>query len=389
MAEARMRPRVALVAHDIHDGGGMERAFAELLRRASPHYDFTVYASSLAADLRPLVAWRHIPTPARPFPLKFSVFFFVAGLRVRGTGADLIHTLGAVVPNRAHLATIPFCHAGYVAKLGRLTPDTSGPLQRLNRGISRSLALAAERWCYRRSRLQLFAPVSQGVREELASHYPAIPSALTPNGVDTDRYKPDPGRRASMRGEESVENGEIVCVFVGGDWDRKGLELAIEALALANAEERGLRLWVVGRGDRHRYEQLAVKHGLAQRVRFFGPRNDAERFYQAADVLVLPTEYETFSLVAYEAAASCLPVLATRVSGIEDLVADGESGFLVERRAEAVADALVRLALDPELRVRMGREGRRRASAYTWERSVDSVVRVYEQLLNGREEIAA
>jgi glycosyltransferase involved in cell wall biosynthesis len=384
-----MRPRVALVAHDIHDGGGMERAFAELLRRASPRYDFTVYASSLAADLRPLVEWRRIPTPARPFPLKFSVFFFTAGFRLYGARADVVHTLGAIAPNRADLATIQFCHAGYVAKLGRLTPGTPRPLHRLNRGISRLLALAAERWCYRASRLHYFACVSQGVRKELASHYPTIASALTPNGVDIDRYKPDASRREKTRNEEAVEDGETLCLFVGGDWDHKGLEIAIRALALARPPEHRLRLWIVGRGDRRRYEQVAAEQGLAPRVRFFGPRDDTERFYQAADILVFPTQYETFSLVAYEAAACCLPVVATKVSGIEDLVVDGESGFLVERTPEAVAGALVRLAVDPELRARMGREGRRRASAYTWGPSVDSIERVYEQLLSRRDELAA
>lgn len=389
MPEARTRPRVAIVAHDIHDNGGMERAFAELLRRASTRYEFTVYASSLAPDLRPLVKWRRIFTPARPFPLKFTLFFLIGGLRVARARADLVHTLGAIVPNRASLATIQFCHAAYVAKTGRLTPDTSPPLRRLNTGISRLLALSAERWCYRQSRLQAFAAVSQGVKSELAAHYLAVPSVLTPNGVDTDRYRPDAATRTSTRAQESVGEDDVVCLFVGGDWDRKGLRIVIEALALADAGHRQLRLWIVGRGDQRRYEELAAEHELAQRVRFFGPRPDAERFYQAADIFVFPTEYETFSLVTHEAVASGLPVVTTRASGIEDIVGDGRSGFLVERTREAVADALVRLASDPDLRRRMGREGRRRALAYTWERSVSSVVRLYEQLLDGREELAA
>ena len=96
-----------------------------------------------------------------------------------------------------------------------------------------------------------------------------------------------------------------MCLFVGGDWDRKGLGVAIEAVSLVR-QRTPIRLWVVGRGESGRFEQLAERLGVGDHVRFFGPRADTERFYQAADIFVLPTEYETFSLVAYEAAASSL-----------------------------------------------------------------------------------
>ena len=87
---------------------------------------------------------------------------------------------------------------------------------------------------------------------------------------------------------------------------------------------------MVGAGDAARIEALAGRHGVAGRLRLLGRRADVERWYQAADLFVFPTAYEAFPLVGLEAAASALPLVATAVNGIEDLVQDGDAGLLVE-----------------------------------------------------------
>jgi glycosyltransferase involved in cell wall biosynthesis len=375
------RPVVVLVAHDIHDHGGMERAFSELIHRGGGSARFIVVAQTLAADLRAAVDWRRVRVPRRPFPFRFLSFFLAAVPRMRRGHADVRHTLGAIVPTRTDLATVQFCHAGYRRATGSLAPPDTPPLRRANTALARLLALAAERWCYQPARVHLLAAVSRGVRAELETHYPGTETVVTPNGVDLGRFRPDSEARKAVRAEQGVEPGEIVTLFVGGDWERKGLEVAIPAVAVAR--DRGSRtvLWVVGPGDRARYRRLAEKHGVADHVHFLGPREDTERFYQAADIFVLPTLYETFSLAAYEAAASGLPVVATPVSGVADLVGDNDAGVLVARDADAVGEAMAELARDSELRGRMAAEGRRRSSSYDWDTSVEAVLNLYRYLV--------
>jgi UDP-glucose:(heptosyl)LPS alpha-1,3-glucosyltransferase len=378
------RPTVALVAHGIHDHGGMERAFSELIRRGHGEVDFVVLAAELAEELRPLVRWHRIRTPSRPIPLKILAFGAVAGIRLARTRTDLVHALGAIVPNRVDVATVQYCHAGDIAATGELAPAGSPPLRRLNSALKRLVAVAAERWCYRPGRVRAFAAVSPGVGRELAAHYPGVPTSVTPNGVDTDRFAPDAGERSATRARLAIPDDALVLVFLGGDWDRKGLAVAIEGLAAARA--RGLgpsRLLVVGRGDTRRFGGLAARAGVGDAVTFLGPRADVERWLRAGDVLVLPTLYETFSLAAHEAAAAALPVVATRVSGIEDLVGDDAAGVIVERGASSIADALLALR-DPGARGRLGDEGRRRAAAFSWDRSVRSVLDVYASLRRER-----
>ena len=371
------RPTVALVAHGVHDQGGMERAFFELVRRAHGDYRFIVIAAELDAQLRPLVEWQRIRVPMRPIPLKTALFAVRAGLRLARTKTDIVHTLGALVPNRADVATVQFCSAGFRARTGRLVPPGRTLPRRINTGMLRLLALALEAWCYRRTRLRALGAVSSGVARELERHYPTVPVSITPNGVDLDRFRPSAETRRVLRAQEGVADDELVLLFVGNDWAHKGVALAIEGLARSGVSAR---LWIVGRGDQERYGALARKLGVA--ATFVGVRTDAERFYAAADLFVFPSLYEAAPLVAYEAAASALPIIATRVNGIAELLDGEQAGLIVERDSLSIATAVRRLADDPELRRRLGAEGRRRASTYGWGDSVDSILDLY-RTLNG------
>ena len=132
-----------------------------------------------------------------------------------------------------------------------------------------------------------------------------------------------------------------------------------------------VRLWVVGDGDRDRFERQAQSVGLAGAVVFLGRREDVAGFYQAADLLLLPSRYETFSLVAHEAAASGIPVLASPVGGVVDLVGADEAGMLLDDDPSTWAHAIAGLAGDPARRATLGEEARRRALELDWDRMAE------------------
>ena len=226
------RRRVALLAHDIHGEGGMERACLELLERASSQVDFVVISARLDPRVRPLVRWHRIPIPQRPFPLKFAVYYRLAGVRLAFERVDLVHTVGAIVPNKVDVASVHFCHAAFQAAATGVVSHASAP-RRANARISHHVALATERWSYRDRRVQTLAPVSRGVADELHSFYPGIDTAVTVNGVDHDRFRPNPDTYHAVRRRLQVATGKCVALFVGGDWDRKGLGVAIRGLAYA------------------------------------------------------------------------------------------------------------------------------------------------------------
>lgn len=374
------RPQVTLVAHDVHDRGGMERAYAELVRALHNEFELTVVSTSLAEDLRPLVRWSRVRVPRRPFLVKFLMFSAMAGAVVRRKRGDLVHTLGAIVPNRADVASIHFCQAGFLAANGSLAPSTAPLVRRINTTAARTVALFAERWCYRPGRLRVFAAVSEGVGEEAARSYQGIPVVTIPNGVDLARFSPNRPQRCKTRSEFGVDD-EVVALFVGGDWHRKGLGIALEATAQVRDAGADVVFWVVGVGDQAQFRELADDLGLGNAVHFFGRRNDTERFYQAADVFVFPTAYEAFSLVMLEAAASGLPLIVPAVNGSQELFENGEAGIIVERSTKAVADALMVLANDPERRAASGAAAGRRVQRFTWAASASATAGLYRHLV--------
>jgi glycosyltransferase involved in cell wall biosynthesis len=146
-------------------------------------------------------------------------------------------------------------------------------------------------------------------------------------------------------------------------------------------------LCLVGDGpDREDLERYGHELGVIKRCLFFGYQEDVSRFYDAIDVLLLPSVNEGTPVSAIEALAAGKPVVATRVGGVPDVVREGVDGFLVDVGDVAtLADRLAELAADPKRRARMGAEGRARVlERYAVARLVDDVDRLYRSLLAAR-----
>ena len=378
----RRPPEVTLVAHHVGHVGGMERVLTELalgLRRRGYGVTIIAYACDLPADSG--VTFRRVRGPSRPFVLSYPWFMLAATIAVRRWRRGLVLATGAIILNRVDLVAIHYCH-----QVGPATPSrTSWPF-RLNARVSALLGQIAERVCFPLNRPRQFVCVSDGVAEEIREHFPDYGerTITIPNGVDVDAFAP--GSRSeeasALREALGIDAEQRVAIFVGSEWQRKGLEPAIRALALAD----GWLLLVVGSGDRARYEALAERAGVADAVRWVGVSRDLAPLYQLADVFVFPTSYEAFPLVALEAAASGLPILATPVNGVRELVTDGVNGFLIEPEAGDIARHLRTLAGDRELRERLGHAARSAALEYSWEKMVERHDQLYSSLRAPRRE---
>ena len=361
------RPALTFVAHDVGGVGGMERMHAETLERLAGSWDVTVHSVTLDPGLARLVTWRRVRIPRRPVQLKFALFFVVVGCRLRGTRhAGVRHTCGAIVPNRVDVASVHLCHAGLVSSTKHFAPPGAPLMRRANTGMVRRLALLGERWCYRPERLGTAHVVSRGVAGEMAEHYPGVVVVVVPNGVDSARFSPDSEACCAVRAQHGVPQRALVALFVGGDWDHKGLAVAIKSVAVARRLGSDVRLWVVGRGDRDRFSAIARDDGVEEYVTFLGQRSDPSAYYRGADVLVLPSAYEAAPLVVNEAAATGIPVVATAVHGAIDLVGHNEAGVIVKRDESEIGQVLMDLADDRERLRALGEEARRRAVAWSW-----------------------
>jgi glycosyltransferase involved in cell wall biosynthesis len=372
---------VTIVAHDIGAVGGMERVLAELIvgLRARGH-EVTVVARTLALASDRGVNFHRVRGPRRPALIAYPWFMLAGSLMTARWRRGVVQATGAIVLNRVDVVAVHYCH-----QVGPANPSRSSALFRLHAAAVGRMLRLAERICFRANRQAAFVGVSEGVAAEVREHYPKLRQRVLSihNGVDTEGFAPRAREQEAhaRRAQLGIAPDRLVVAFVGSEWERKGLEPLIRALASAP----GWVVVVAGDGDRLRYQRLADSLGVGAAVHWLGVTGDVALVYSLSDAFVLPSSYETFSLVTFEAAASGLPLLATPVNGVRELIDDGRNGFLIDRQPQTIASRLNQLAEDGELRARLGACARDSALAYSWEEMVAKHERLYARIRAERE----
>ncbi len=217
-----------------------------------------------------------------------------------------------------------------------------------------------------------------------------------PPGVETSRFYP-------INADEAKEAIELTCkkrmlLFVGRIEPLKGLQNLIRALAIIRSQGHCRRdcycLVVIGgdpdsslenmSSEMRKIKTLCKELGMEDLVLFLGKRaqDTLPYYYSAADMLIMPSYYESFGMVALEAMACGTPVVASDVGGLHYLVQDGKTGFVVPSgNPEALVDPLNELMNNDNLRKKMGQQAARFAQKYSWELISAEIAKVYAELL--------
>jgi len=206
------------------------------------------------------------------------------------------------------------------------------------------------------------------------------------SGIDVERFRPRD--RAAARSSLELDSNRSLVLFVGNLEPRKQLDVLLRALARVPE----VRLAIVGTGESagaddqtSMLQELTQDLGLTQRVRFVGRVDGTTllHWYAAADAFVLPSSSEAQGIVALEAMASGLPVVASAVGGLLGSIEDGRTGYLVEPGAvEPLAQRLAALLADAQVRAAIGEAARHKvANDFTWHAAVQATVEVYRGLV--------
>ena len=193
--------------------------------------------------------------------------------------------------------------------------------------------------------------------------------------------EPAHGASAGIREALGISKEDFLCAMIGSLEERKGHARAFDALA---ALPGSVKLLVVGVGEEERaLRAKAASLGLDHRVYFLGYRTDIDAILFECDVLVLPSTFEATPYVVIEAMASGLPVVASNIYGIPEIVRDGETGILVGAgERDEIARAIAALSRDRDRGARMGRAARKRyEEMFRIDRCVEETQAVYRELL--------
>lgn len=291
----------------------------------------------------------------------------------RGGGVDLVHL-----------------HTGRATWLGGLAAWRAGvpalTTRRMDRRVKPGL----------RTRLIYHSFVERAVAIS-----PAVAACLREPGVPEERIRViwdavDPASlrpadaasaRAAVRTEGGLGEREHLALITAALVQRKGIDVAIDAVAQLRLRGRSVHLWVAGEGEeRGALEARVRERGVEGLVRFLGWRADKAELLAAADLALVPSRAEGVGVASLEAMAAGVPVVASRVGGLAEAVVDGETGLLVGADdVDGLARGIERVLQEPGLARRLGEAGVRRVDElFTAEQMVERYVEVYREVLAAR-----
>lgn len=201
--------------------------------------------------------------------------------------------------------------------------------------------------------------------------------SVVPNGISPEKF--------NIKSGEKKKGNSKTIIFVGRLHPVKGVSYLIEAMAIVHREMTDAKLILVGDGvERSKLEELAEKLDLNSCIQFMGQvqQEIVPTMLQQADLFALPSLSESFGIVNLEAMAASLPIVATNVGGIPDIIEEGVNGYLVNaKRPSEIADRILMLLRNDKLREEISANNREKANLFAWDNVAGKVENIYFDFL--------
>jgi glycosyltransferase involved in cell wall biosynthesis len=382
--EAPPRKKIALIYDSELWIGGVETHLASLVKLCDPdRFHFTVI-SPIATNFQTkieLLGARALSIP-RYKPLDPGITRQMNYI-FRQEGIDLVH---AHSPTAAIPARLAARTAGIPAMITVHIPSIKyyGELRTLRARSGRALYIAVDRWLNHRMTSRLVY-VSHQVHTLYTSKNwsPAGRSIVIPNGIDLDPFRLDRDHE-NKRAALGIAPDVPVITFVGRLSVEKGLDnLLVAARILQDRFPSPFHIWIIGAGPFERQYQRMIRNlGLSAQVSLLGQHARVADYLLSSNIFVLPSHLEAMSIALLEAMAAGLPSVVTNVGDSALMVESGYQGLVTKSEsAQALAEALYQLLIDPAMRKRMGENARRKAQAFSDWRMAEQIQLLYQQVL--------
>lgn len=381
--------KIAVLIRDFVPTGGAERYALEVSRRLATEHDVHVFAQTWAFEGKEEITFHRIPKFfTRPSFLNQLLFSYFTSRRV-DQSFSVIHSHERVT--RFDVLTI---HAPCFRSL--LTRQKSGWKRFLiwvSVGLSprKLVYLWLEKRQFTYSEKRLLIAVSENVKRNVQSNYP-LPGhcfRIAYPGVDADLALrgSDGNQRRLVRTRLGIGQDELVILFVGTEFKRKGLEALLRGFAMIPRSNARLVVAGGGGGKEREYMALAQALGIGKETMFLGLMENITDVYAMSDIYVLPTLSDPSPMAPVEAMACGLPtvVSSARYAGTAEHVKQGEALILKDPRDPGeIAEALRKL-MDKEFREALGEKGRQLARSLTWEKTTRETLAAYYHVLACKE----
>lgn len=371
--------KIAVLIRRFITTGGAERYAVEVTRRLAKTHEVHVLAQEWDHEPQGLALHR-VPLLGRR-PRAFNQWWFSrhTSQMARRLGVDVIHTHERVTD--FHVMNI---HAGTF--VGGLWGNTRGEAKSRFKTWLKILSTPSV-WAYWRleklhNRLapgRFWVADSEMVKREVQHFYPLPDDRFFIAHSGVDPAEPDAAaRRTLWRNKLGLSAEQVVALFIGSEFRRKGLPTLLEAMALL--KENAPHLVIVGGKDLAPFQQCAAELGINQKLTWAGRVSNVKDYYALADIFVLPTLSDPSPLAPLEAMSyGCATIISSsRYTGAAELIKNNEAVVLEDPRSPTAIAASMKQLLDPPTRQALARRGQKLTRDLSWDRTASVVLQALE-----------
>jgi len=273
------------------------------------------------------------------------------------------------------------CHREWLERRSSYLPFFKRFFLKFN--LFHQLILRLEKRIFEKGECKKIIAISEMVKRNILKHYrlPEDRVKVVYNGVQLDRFDPSNKKYFydEVRQQLRISDQEVMILFVGSGFERKGLEYLIKSIQYV--KEKNWRLVLVGKGNWGKYLKFTTKK-KQEKITCLEPIDEIEKLYAAADFFILPSIYEPFGNANLEALASGLPIITSQNTGASEIITPKKEGIILEdpSNSKSIAEAIDYL-MDPKNREPMVSAARSLAEKFTQQRNASEMLKIYQELI--------
>ena len=374
--------KIAVIRQKFVNYGGAEQFVSGYTNQlANMGHEIHIFANQWAPSNHPNIKIHAVRTIRRNSFLRVLSFAWFTRQSIRFESFDIVQSHERIWHQGIYRAG-DGCHREWLERRACYLPFIKRSFFRFN--LFHQLILRLEKRIFEKGECKKIIAISEMVKRDILKHYqlPEDRVKVVYNGVQLDRFNPSNRKffRDEIRQQLRISAEEVMILFVGSGFERKGLEYLIKSVQYM--KKKNWRLVLVGKGKWKRYLGFASKENQGK-ITHLEPIDEIEKMYAAADFFVLPSIYEPFGNANLEALASGLPIITSRNCGAAEIITPKKEGIVLEDPSDykAIADAIDFL-MDSKIRESMGESARLLAEKFTQERNASEMLEVYQKLID-------
>ena len=376
--------KIAVIRQKFVNYGGAEQFVSGYAKHlANIGHEIHIFANQWTPSNHPNIKIHSVRAIKRNSFLRVLSFAWFALQSIRSESFDIVQSHERIWNQDVYRAG-DGCHREWLERRACYLPFTKRFFFRFN--LFHQLILRLEKRIFENGECKKIIAISEMVKRDILKHYqlPEDRIKVVYNGVQLDKFNPSNRKsfRNEIRQQLRISDEEVMILFVGSGFERKGLEYLIKSVQYI--KQKNWRLVLVGKGKWKRYLDFTSKENQGKIIHL-EPIDKIEKMYAAADFFILPSIYEPFGNANLEALASGLPIITSRNCGVAEIITPNKEGIILEEPSDskAIAEAIDCL-MDPKNRGLMANSARMLAEKFTQERNASVMIEIYQNLIEHR-----